>query len=258
MGEMGVCVLMMVAAQIKTITRNNLSWMLQRPHIMRLIIAQQKSPESWYLCVTSSTSTGTQRASGAGTHPVSMWEEPPPTTHYLEVLTKTTTTTHWHTENKIQGAEWMWGSSGGAIHHGKQKKVESAEMERSHWEMALLQGWRWRWGWRWRGKIKPVLAVIKLQNNLNIPPWHNKNHTHSTIIPHLLHLHNPQPLLSCWEQSGSVPPLPRSSSLTLSVPCGSPSIHLPSWVSSSSVPAHWGDRWGPACNGSGCPHSFSP
>lgn len=46
MGEMGVCVLMMVVAQIKTITRNNLSRMLQRPHIMRLIIAQQKSPES--------------------------------------------------------------------------------------------------------------------------------------------------------------------------------------------------------------------
>lgn len=42
-------------------------------------------------------------------------------------------------------------------------------------------------------------------------------------------------------------------------PCDSPSIHVvPSWVSSCAAPAHWGDRWGPACSGSGCPHSFCP
>lgn len=41
-----------------------------------------------------------------------------------------------------------------------------------------------------------------------------------------------------------------------------PALHpftlLPFWVSSSSVPARSGGHWGPACSGSGCPHSFSP
>lgn len=76
-------------------------------------------------------------------------------------------------------------------------------------------------------------------------------------MPHLLHPFYPQHLLSCWEQSGCIPPF-TDPAPSHSLPCGTPSIHLPSWVSSSSVPAHWGDRWGPACSESGCLHSLSP
>lgn len=122
-------------------------------------------------------------------------------------------------------------------------------MESSHWGLggvALLQGCRWRWGGR-SSQHEQELGCQKWTKISQTSLHHTAKITNtlpSITPPHLLHLH-------CR-------PAPPAPSHTLE-PCDSPSIHIvPSWVSSCAAPAHWGDRWGPACSGSGCPHSFCP
>lgn len=171
------------------------------------------------------TTTDTQRASGATEQgpTLSACEEPPTTTHYLGVHNNNTTA-DWEED----GRETAWGS--------KQRSNPS------------------------RHKNSPLCLKTFRTSNPHTTKTSSdlkKENQEQIIIPHLLHPFYPQHLLPCWEQSGSIPPF-TDPAPSHSVPCGTPSIHLPSWVSSSSVPAHWGDHWGPACSESGCLHSLSP
>lgn len=115
-------------------------------------------------------------------------------------------------------------------------------------------------------EIKKKNQVSTSRDEALKQPDQNKKNTEK-IINTLFSPPAPPPLppaaalsLEGNQAASSPPPLhpaPSHLSHTL-VPCGSQFIQLPSWVSFSSVLAHWGDRWGPACSGSGCPHSFSP